>query len=71
MAGTPVPGEDGKPIGRMYTRDNGKLELRDMDSDPIGVYDPKADETRDHLNHRVDSGNVLIDMLKKRLKTGK
>lgn len=67
MAGTPVPGEGGKPIGRMYTRDNGKLELRDMGSDVVGFYDPKTDETRDHLNHRVDSGNHLIEMLKKRL----
>lgn len=62
--------EQGSPIGKMYTHSNGKIELRDILSRVVGFYDPKTDETRDHLNHRVGNGNLLLDMLNERLRKG-
>lgn len=50
-------------IGTIKTLSDGRLEIRDPLNRPKGTYNPKTNETRDHLNRVVGKGNLLTTLL--------
>lgn len=50
-------------LGKIKTRNDGKLELRDSHNTFKGVYDPKSNETRDSHNNLVGRGNLPTTLL--------
>ena len=53
----------GHLIGRLQTRSDGKVELRDAGGHLKGIYDPKVDQTRDASGHLVGRGDLLTSPL--------
>ena len=53
----------GRLLGRIRTRSDGRLELRDAYSRLKGTYDPKTNQTRDDLGRFVGTGNLLTTLL--------
>ncbi len=53
----------GKLLGRLRELPGGKLELRDHVGRKQGIYDPRTDETRDHVGRLVGRGNLLTTLL--------
>ena len=54
---------NGRPIGVITTTYNGKMEARDANGHPKGVYDPQTDVTRDNNGWVVGRGNLLAMLL--------
>jgi len=52
-----------KLIGKIITRGDGKLEIRDVSYAFKGIYDPKTNETRDKDFKFVAKGNILASLL--------
>ena len=50
-------------IGKIKTRSDGKLELRDASSFYKGIYDPRTNDTRDANDKFVGKGNLLATLL--------
>jgi hypothetical protein len=50
-------------LGKIRTRPDGKLELRDQSNRFLGTYDPKFDQTRDATNKLIGKGNLLTTLL--------
>ena len=50
-------------IGKIKTRYDGKLELRDASGFFKGIYDPKTNDTRDANDKLVGKGNFLATLL--------
>lgn len=53
----------GKLIGRIKTRSNGKLEIRDHNGRLRVTYDPKKNEKRDAPGKPLGKGNLLARLL--------
>ena len=63
--------KQGITIGKLYTHDNGTLQMRDVeDNYTIGWYYPKIDKTYGHGNKPVGRGNLLLNLLNERLRKG-
>jgi hypothetical protein len=50
-------------IGRIITRSDGVMEIRDPVNRLKGTYHPKTNETRDPVNRLVGKGNLLATLL--------
>ena len=53
----------GHLIGRLQTRPDGTVELRDERNRLKGTYDPKLDQTRDPAGNLVGRGDLLTSLL--------
>jgi hypothetical protein len=54
---------NGRLLGIIKTLRDGKIELRDPTNRLKGIYDPKRNETRDHIGRLVGKGNLLTTLL--------
>jgi hypothetical protein len=63
MADQELRDRHNKLLGKIKTRSDGKLELRDSHNAMKGIYDPKRDQTRDSHNNLVGKGNLLATLL--------
>ena len=63
MADRELRDRHNKLLGKIKTKNNGKLELRDSHNSLKGTYDPKTDQTRDNHNKLVGKGNLLTTLL--------
>lgn len=50
-------------LGKIKTRSDGKLELRDANNFFKGTYDPKTNDTRDANSKFIAKGNMLTTLL--------
>jgi hypothetical protein len=50
-------------LGKVKTRSDGKLELRDSRNALKGTYDPKRNETRESHKKLVGRGKLLTTLL--------
>ncbi len=55
--------KDGKVVGYIETRADGKLVAKDTRYRIRGHYDPKTNETRDFTYKVVGRGNLLASMV--------
>ena len=55
--------KNGNLFGRIKTRYDGKLEVRDKLGNLKGVYDPDQNETRDRFGNLFAKGNMLAALL--------
>lgn len=63
MADQELKDRNNKLIGKIKTRGDGKLEIRDAFDYFKGTYDPKTNETRDRNSKFVGKGNLLTTLL--------
>lgn len=63
MADQELRDKTGRLLGRIKTRSDGKLELRDRTGSLKGTYNPKNNETRDKTGRLVGKGNLLTMLL--------
>ena len=63
MADQELRDRNNRLIGKIRTRSDGKLELRDPFDFFKGIYDPKTNETRDKDSMFVGKGNLLTTLL--------
>ncbi len=52
-----------RPVGKIRTIDNGRLEGRDANGRLKGRYDPKRDRTYDSNGREVGQGNLLAAVI--------
>ena len=64
MADQELRDRNNRLIGKIRTRSDGKLELRDPFDFFKGIYDPKTNETRDKDSMFVGKGNFAIGRLR-------
>lgn len=55
--------KDGRVVGFIETRPDGKLVAKDTSYRIRGHYDPKTNQTRDFTYKVVGSGNLLATMV--------
>lgn len=55
--------KNGRMLGKVKQRSDGRLEGRDATGRLRGTYDPKLDKTRDHTGRIIGSGNLLATLI--------
>ena len=53
----------GQVVGKITTKSDGKQEIRNSSGQIRGSYDPKRDETKDHMGKLVGKGNLLATLI--------
>ena len=56
----------GRLLGKISKRNDGRHELRDHTGRTLGIYDPKLNRTVDRTGRDVGRGNLLAMLLKSR-----
>lgn len=54
----------GRPLGSLESQPDGTQRLYDRNGVPLGVYDPRMNQTRDTSGRPVGSGNLLASLLR-------
>lgn len=63
MADQELRDRNNRLIGKIRTRSDGKLELRDASAFFKGTYDSKTNDTRDANGKFIGKGNLLTTLL--------
>jgi len=63
MADQVLKDRTGKLIGRIKTRNDGKMEIFDRTGKLKGSYYPKTNQTKDRNGKLVGKGNLLTTLL--------